>query len=226
MAEYGWNIRRHRYSTANGLNRGRQVLRPLNRTQIACRFCDLVFMNTQAFIRHVESHMLEEESSSRRRQHRRNRMPSQRPIFNSFVTANYFCLPTPPRGTTVPLFLDRLRTPVQLPSAVLPERHHFLGVNRIVAPRPRPAPPLQISPPMARRHDSSQLTSSQLTPAAAPQAQTRALEPIQETRPTDSTQPYLNQLEHPITAIVEVVDSNNDNSTISGLNKLDLALKL
>lgn len=237
MAEYaGWNvnIRRQRYSSTNGLlNRAVRQVRPLNRTQIACRFCDLVFMNTQAFILHVESHMVEDESSSRRRQHRRNHMPSQRAaiLANSFLTGNYISMPTPPRGT-VPLFVNRLRTlnrplrppPVQLPSSAPPERHPFLGVNPIVAPQARrPAPLLQVST-MARQHDFS-FTPSGLTPAAALQAQRRALTP-EETPNTDRTQPYLKQLEHPITAIVEVVDSKDDNCTISGLNKLDLALKL
>jgi hypothetical protein len=59
---------------------------------------------------------------------------------------------------------------------------------------------------------------------SGPQGQRRILVP--EEPLGDCTKPYLNQLEHPIMAVVQVADRNDENSGISGLNKLDLALKL
>jgi hypothetical protein len=193
----------------NELNNTRR--RSYSPTQIACRLCDNVFMSTQALINHIESHMGEEEATSRM-QHRTNRLPipSQRDICANPFQPN-FALPIPPRETQQ-LFENRL--PVMQPLAP-PERHPFYGLNRMIVPRPT-LPPL-VSP-MARNNFA---VPPQFI-LSAEQAQRRMVE-----EPSgDCTKPYLNQLDHPIMKLVDVTDSNDDNNSISGLNKLDLALKL
>jgi hypothetical protein len=178
-------------------------------TQIACRLCDNVFLSTQALINHIESHMAEEESTaaSRSRQHRTTttRLPSQRDLLFNCSQPNFATLP-------------ENRLPLVQPSPA-PERHPFLCVHRSFAPQLPPPTLLPQVSPMARfSSHAPQLILS------GPQGQRRILVP--EEPLGDCTKPYLNQLEHPIMAVVQVADRNDENSGISGLNKLDLALKL
>lgn len=204
MAEYGWNMS-HR--NMHGLNPGGQ--RPYSPTRIACRLCDHVFLSTQALINHIESHMREEESA--RRQHRTSGLPSTRDPFvmNSFLPVNYIALPAP-TGVTLPILENRLPPAGPVASS---ERHVLLGVDRIVASRPTLPPQ---SPPMARNNFS--LAPRSIVPASPRQA---------EQPPKDCTKPYLNQLDHPIMAVVDITGSSDDHNTKSSLDiNLDLALKL
>ncbi|KAG6727003.1 hypothetical protein I3843_02G096000 [Carya illinoinensis] len=222
-----------RHRNMHGSNLGRRQ-RPYNPTQnIACRLCNHVFVSTRALINHIESHMVEADSAASRtrralQQIITNRLPSQRDnlIVNSFMP-NYFatCFPTPSRGTR-PFFVNRLRPrppPVQ-PSAPRAQERYMI-TNRIVAARPF-RPPLLVSP-MARNIDGFSLAPVRFVPAAAaaaaPQAQTTTN--AEEEPPT--TRPFLNQLDHPIMAMVEVIEiEDDDNNEISGSNELDLDLKL
>ena len=205
MAEHGWSLR-HRINMQHGSTNHIARHEPFhNPTQIACRLCDHVFMSTQALINHIESHMAEEESSaaSRSRQHRTTttRLPSQRDLLlPNFAT----------------LLENRLPLVQPLPPA---ERHPFLCVHRSFAPlRPPPTLLPQVSPMARFSSHAPQLILS------GPQEQRRVLAP--EEPPGDCTKPYLDQLEHPIMAVVQGADRNDENNGISGLNKLDLALKL
>lgn len=175
-----------------------------NSTQIACRICDHVFMSTQALINHIESHMVEEETAASIRQHRTNRLPaSQRDLFANCLQPSFATLPE--NGLLLP--------------PPLPERHPFLGVNRTFAPPPTGLLPPQVSP-MARNYTN--FSNSPQLILSAPQGQSR----VAEAPPSDCTRPYLDLLEQPIKAMVQVSGRNDENNGISGLNRLDLALKL
>lgn len=177
-----------------------------NPTQIACRLCDHVFMSTQALINHIESHMAEEETTTAsRRQHRTNRMPSQRDLFANSLQPSFATLPE----NMLPLVQP-------LPP---PERHPFLGVNRSTFALPAPT---LLSPQVSLMARNSFSHAPQFI-LSAPQGQRRS---VAEEPPSDCTRPYLDQLELPIMAIVQASDRNDENNGFSGLNKLDLALKL
>jgi hypothetical protein len=170
-----------------------------NPTQIACRLCDHVFLSTHALISHIESHMAEEETTTApRRQHRTNRMPPQRDLFANSLQPSFATLPE-----------NRLPRP---------ERHPFLGVNPSTFALP---PPTLLSPQVSlmARNCFSHAPQFMLS---APQGQRR----VADEPPSDCTKPYLDQLEQPIMAIVQASDRNDENNGFSGLNKLDLALKL
>lgn len=232
MAEYGWNMK-HR--NMYGFNLGHREWPPYNPTQnIVCQFCGHVFVSTQALINHIESHMVEEEVSAASRRAMRqhvitNLLPSQTDHENLLVNSimpNYFAtnFPTPSRGTR-PLFIDRLGPqPLVQPSAP-PARPERYNNNRVVVARPF-QPPLQVSP-MARNIDSFAPIRF-VPPAATAALQAQTTNAAEEGwRNQSTTRPYLNQLDHPIRAMVEVVEiEEDDNDTVSGLNELDLALKL
>lgn len=205
MAEHGWNLR-HR-NMQHGLTNHARHDQPFHNptSQIACRLCDHVFLSTQALINHIESHIAEEESTaaSRSRQHRAtSRLPSQRDLLFNCSQPNFATLP-------------ENRLPLVQPPAAAAERHPFLCVHRTFAP-PTPTLLPQVYPMGRFSSHAPQLILS------GPQGQRRAA----EEPPGDCTKPYLDQLEHPIMAIVQVADRNDENNGISGLNKLDLALKL
>ncbi|KAK4538929.1 hypothetical protein RGQ29_032157 [Quercus rubra] len=183
MGEYRWNMRHGNMHEFNNSQRHH----PYMPTQIACRICNRVFVSTQALINHIESHMVNEEA-----------------LCPNPLRPN-FALSIPPRETPQ-LFENRL-APVQ--PIALPERHHFYGGSRFIAPQPNLLPLL---PPMP-------MNKFALPPQmmlSAEQTQRRMV----EEPPSDCTRPFIDQLDHPIVLSIQAADSNNDD------DKLDLTLKL
>ncbi|KAK2643675.1 hypothetical protein Ddye_018870 [Dipteronia dyeriana] len=68
MAGFGWILNRDRKLSRK---------RPYPTPQIACRFCDQVFMSPQALIHHIDTHIIEDVVMAGR-QHEMNLMMSQR----------------------------------------------------------------------------------------------------------------------------------------------------
>ncbi|TXG72339.1 hypothetical protein EZV62_000918 [Acer yangbiense] len=97
MAGFGRTLNRDRK-----LSQGRK--RPYPTPQIACRFCDQVFMSPQALIHHIDSHIIEDVVVAGR-QHEMNLMLSQRD--------HHLLINPSPYQPNFPMATTPLRQPIQ-----------------------------------------------------------------------------------------------------------------
>lgn len=183
----------------HGINHARPS--PQNQC-IACHLCGKVFMSTQSLVNHIESHIIQEDRFSRTRTEwgippiRRDTIPS--PRLSAF--------PSP--------LTSRAGAPVHggfQPVASLGRNSNSVNGSRVAAPPSNP--PQRMLPPV---NWGNRAFRSQVLPPVGPQIS------IINESPNDFTRPYIQQLEHPISATIRPREA--DSEMDSGV--VDLTLKL
>ncbi|KAB2599847.1 hypothetical protein D8674_010118 [Pyrus ussuriensis x Pyrus communis] len=206
MSRYNWNWRQgNMFGSSNPA-----PPRATDLTQIACKLCDRVFMSTQALIAHIESHLADDDLSTTVRLRQLNLPNSTDP----FISSNALLRPS-----TNPFHQRRL----------------FHGANNQICFVPSPAPP---PPPQTHYHfphpQQPQIPhyllprNPNVNSGAAgshhmmmPYGNQMA-HVVREENHSDSTRPFLSQLERPIPSINFGLDASGN----PNFDNLDLALKL
>ncbi|TXG72341.1 hypothetical protein EZV62_000920 [Acer yangbiense] len=154
MAGFGWTLNRDR-----NLNRFRKRPYPMPNIashypnpQIACRFCDQVFMSTQVLIHHIQTHIIEDEVVSRR-QYEISLMLSQ----GDYHLLTNFPMASTPLRQPIQGFFDRPwplheRNPFPVSTTTLPS---LVFNSRLIPPQfwvkkfsqQRPEPSADLNPP-------------------------------------------------------------------------------
>ncbi|KAJ1422415.1 Zinc finger C2H2-type [Sesbania bispinosa] len=178
--------------------------------QTACRLCNQGFINTQALITHIESHIEHEEAAIRRLYNSALDINSHKQVVSHHFPSSSQ-VPKETQNITECIFSQSSPQPLTMPQ---PKRNPFFSPSQICSSQP--VRQMQLLPQVLSSAGNEVAGIAELS---TPQFYQRKLA---EESPKHATKAYIMQLEKPIKK-TDLVNIDDDKSEVQ---TLDLALKL